>query len=176
MNNCLKVLLLAAAAAMAGCQTQQQRPLMTEGDPAVEALNDAAQRIARAAEQASLAQTVKNQRNRVTQEFKVDLSKVPPEMRAPLLLERGFNGELEVFLKSIAAAVGWPEPVVMGSRPALPLMVTFTEQRRAPVLWVADAGYQAGASADVHINSALRQIIISYKDAQGAKPFGTATR
>jgi hypothetical protein len=64
----------------------------------------------------------------------------------------------------------------MGSRPALPLMVTFTEQRRAPVLWVADAGYQAGASADVRINSALRQIIISYKDAQGAKPFGTASR
>lgn len=171
-----KLLALAGVIALAGCQTHDARPLMNESDPSVQTLNDAAQRVARAAEQASLAQTVKNERNRVTQEFKVDLTKVPPEMRAPLLLEGGFNGELEIFLKSIASAVGWPAPVVMGAKPALPLMVTFTEQRRPPVLWIADAGYQAGASADVRINSTLHQIIISYKDAQGGKPSGNGYR
>lgn len=176
LNSLPKLLALACAIALAGCQTQSPRPLMTENDPAVQQLNDAAQRIARAAEQASLAQTVRSQSNRVTQEFKVDLSKVPPEMRAPLLLEGGFNGELEIFLKSVASAVGWPAPIVMGARPALPLMVTFTEQRRPPVLWIADAGYQAGASADVRINASLRQIIISYKDAKGAPQFGTSYR
>ncbi|MNJ65204.1 hypothetical protein D3C77_612010 [compost metagenome] len=97
-------------------------------------------------------------------------------MRAPLLLEGGFNGELEIFLKSIASTVGWPAPVVMGTRPAVPLMVAFTEQRRPSVLWVADAGYQAGSSADVRINASLRQIIIAYKDAQGGKPFSAASR
>lgn len=149
---------------------------MTESDPAVQELNDAAQRVARAAEQAALAQSVRSQRNRVTQELKVDLSKVPAEMRTPLLLEGGFNGELEIFLKSIASTVGWPEPVIMGSRPAVPLMVAFTEQRRPPVLWVADAGYQVGSSADVRIVSSLRQIIIAYKDAQGGKPFSASSR
>lgn len=175
-NSKLKLLLMAGALMLAGCQAQSPRPLMTENDPAVQELNDAAQRIARAAEQASLAQTVRSQANRVTQEFKVDLSKVPPEMRAPLLLEGGFNGELEIFLKSVASAVGWPAPVIMGARPALPLMVTFTEQRRPPVLWIADAGYQAGASADVRINASLHQIVIAYKDAKGAPQFGAANR
>jgi hypothetical protein len=172
----VKKVFLLAAIALAGCQMQPARPLMTESDPAVQELNDAAQRVARAAEQASLSQTVKNQRNRVTQELKVDLSKVPPEMRAPLLLESGFNGELEIFIKSIASSVGWPEPVFVGTRPALPLMVSFTEQRRAPVLWVADASYQVADSADIHVNSKLRQIIVSYKDAKGAKQFGVSSR
>lgn len=149
---------------------------MTESDPAVQELNDAAQRVARAAEQAALAQSVRSKRNRVTQELKIDLAKVPAEMREPLLLEGGFNGELEIFLKSIAATVGWKEPVILGSRPATPLMVAFTEQRRAPVLWVADAGYQVGSSADIRINPSLRQIIIAYKDAQGGKPFSASSR
>lgn len=165
----LKKVLLLAAITLAGCQMQQQRPLMTESDPAVQELNDAAQRVARAAEQAALSQTVKNQRNRVTQELKIDLSKVPPEMRAPLLLENGFNGELEIFVKSIASAVGWPAPVFVGTKPANPPMVWFTEQRRAPVLWIADASYQVNDYADVRVNSSLRQIIVSYKDAKGAK-------
>lgn len=166
----------ALAATMAGCAQQPVRPLMTESDPAVQQLNDAAQRVARAAEQASLAQSVQSNRSRVTQEFKVDLDKVPPEMRAPLLLEGGFNGELEIFLKSVANTVGWPAPVIVGSRPAVPLMVAFTEQRRPPVLWVADAGYQAGTSADIRINSARRQIIIAYKDSQGGSPRHSAQR
>ena len=165
------LLFLTVAATLAGCATQPQRPLMSESDPAVQTLNDAAQRVARASEQASLAQSVRNQRNRVTQELKVDLSKVSPEMRAPLLLEQGFNGELEIFIKSIASAVGWPEPVIVGSKPGIPLLVTFTEQRRAPILWIADAGYQVGETADVRVNSSLRQIIITYKSAKGARPF-----
>lgn len=176
LNLNVKLCVLLSALTLASCQLQETRPLMTESDSAVQQLNDAAQRVARAAEQAALAQSVRSQRNRVTQELKVDLSKVPAEMRAPLLLEGGFNGELEIFLKSIASAVGWPAPIIMGSRPAVPLMVAFTEQRRPPVLWVADAGYQVGSSADVRINSKLRQIIIAYKDAQGGKPFSAAYR
>ncbi|NMX92575.1 DotD/TraH family lipoprotein [Pseudomonas sp. WS 5086] len=176
LNFNVKLCVLLSALTLASCQLQETRPLMTESDSAVQQLNDAAQRVARAAEQAALAQSVRSQRNRVTQELKVDLSKVPAEMRAPLLLERGFNGELETFLKSITSAVGWPDPLIMGSRPAVPLMVAFTEQRRPPVLWVADAGYQVGSSADVRINSKLRQIIIAYKDAQGGKPFSAAYR
>gem|GEM_PF-3457793 len=178
MKSQLKVTLLATALALAlsGCAVKETRPLMTESDPAVQALNDAAQRVARAAEQASLAQTVRNKQNRVTQELKIDLSRVPPEMRAPLLLEGGFNGELEIFLKSVANTVGWPAPVIMGSRPATPLMVAFTEQRRPPVLWIADAGYQAGESADIRINTTLRQIIIAYKDTRGGQPFSAAAR
>jgi hypothetical protein len=178
MKSQLKVTLVATALALAlsGCAAKEPRPLMTESDAAVQELNDAAQRVARAAEQASLAQTVRSKQNRVTQELKIDLSKMPPEMRAPLLLEGGFNGELEVFLKSVANTVGWREPVILGSRPATPLMVAFTEQRRPPVLWVADAGYQAGESADVRINTNLRQIIIAYKDARGGEPFSGAAR
>lgn len=171
-----RLVAMMAAITLSGCQVQQSRPLMTENDPAVQELNDAAQRVARAAEQASLSQTVKNQRSRVTQELKVDLSKVPPEMRAPLLLEGGFNGELEIFIKSIASSVGWPAPVFVGTPPSLPLMVAFTEQRRAPVLWVADAGYQVGDSADIRINPSLRQIIVSYKDAKGSKQFGVSSQ
>lgn len=167
-----KLFCFTATLALAGCANQHQaRPLMTEDDPAVQALNDAAQRVARAAEQASLAQSVNSRGSRVTQEFKIDLSKQPAEMRAPLLLEGGYNGELEIFLKSITSAIGWPAPVVMGSKPPVPLMVTFTEQRRPPVEWIADAGYQAGAAADVRINNSLRQIIIAYKDVKGAPQF-----
>lgn len=170
MNN-LKLACLGAALAMtlAGCQATPPRPLMTEADPAVQQLNDAAQRVARAAEQASLAQTVRNGPSQVTQEFKIDLTKVPPDMREPLLLEQGFNGPMETFVKSIAAAVGWPAPVIVGASPGLPLMVSFTEQRRPPILWLADAGWQVGNSADIQVNNSLRQIIIRYKDAQGTQ-------
>lgn len=157
-------------AVLAGCAAKQPtKPAMTETDPAVVAINDAAMRVARAAEQAALAQSVANKRNGVTEEYQIDLSKVPAEMREPILLEGGFHGELETFLKSLAAAVGWSEPVVLGNRPATPLMVTFTEQRRPPVLWVADAGYQAGAMADVGINSSLKQIVVRYKHVGGLR-------
>lgn len=51
-------------------------------------------------------------------------------MREPLLLENGFNGELETFLKSLAGAVGWQPPVILGTRPTTPLQISMTEQRR----------------------------------------------
>ncbi|MDZ5605215.1 DotD/TraH family lipoprotein [Pseudomonas sp. RP23018S] len=178
MYSQLKVTFVATALALAlsGCAAKEPQPLMTESDAAVQELNEAALRVARAAEQASLAQTVRNRQNRVTQELKIDLSRVSPEMRAPLLLEGGFNGELEIFLKSVANTVGWPAPVIMGSRPTTPLMVAFTEQRRPPVLWIADAGYQAGESADIRINTSLRQIIIAYKETQGGQRFSAPSR
>ena len=162
----MKRFLLTAAVALAlvGCANQHQPPpLMTHGDPAVDALNQAVLRIARAAEQASLADSVKGSENRVTKEFGIDLSSVPPELREPLLLEGGFHGELIVFLKSLTAAVGWSEPVVYGSEPPVPLMVVMSEQRRPPVYWFADAGYQAADSAEVIVNVALKNVIVTYK-------------
>lgn len=163
------IALLAGFLLVGGCVARQPTtPAMTESDPAVVALDESAMRVARAAEQAALAQSVGNKRNGVTEEYQIDLSRVPPEMRDPLLLENGFNGELETFLKSLAGAVGWQPPVILGSRPSTPLMVTFTEQRRPPAMWVADAGYQAGAMADVSINTSLRQIVVRYKQPQGA--------
>ncbi|EMO9521241.1 DotD/TraH family lipoprotein [Pseudomonas aeruginosa] len=167
--NARSITLLAGLLLLGGCAAKApSTPVMTESDPAVVSLNEAAMRVARAAEQAALAQSVGYKRNGVTEEYQIDLSKVPPEMREPLLLENGFNGELETFLKSLAGAVGWQPPVILGTRPTTPLQISMTEQRRPPVLWVADAGYQAGAMADVSINSSLRQIIVRYKQPQGA--------
>ena len=157
-----KGLLIAAMLAVTGC-AQQPVPLMSYSDPAVIALNDAAQRVARAAEQASLAQSVTKD-SRVTREFKIDTSALAPELREPILLEGGFNGELEVFLKSLTDAMGWSAPEVMGPRPTTPLLVTMTEQRRPPVYWIADAGYQVGAQAEVILNASLRQVIVLYSD------------
>jgi hypothetical protein len=155
---------------LAGCASKPSvQPLMTETDPAVSALNDAAMRVARSSEQAALAQSAANKGNRVTEEYRIDLTRVPPEMREPLLLEGGFHGELEVFVRSLASAVGWPEPVVLGNRPTTPLVVAFTEQRRPPVNWIADAGYQAGELADITINSSLRQIVVRYREAGGVR-------
>lgn len=161
----MKRFLLTAVVALmlVGCASNKPQPLMTHGDPAVDALNQAVLRIARAAEQASLAESVKGSENRVTKEYGIDLSSVPSELREPLLLEGGFHGELIVFLKSLTAAVGWHEPVVYGSEPPAPLMVTMTEQRRPPVYWLADAGYQAADSAEVIVNVALRSVIVTYK-------------
>ena len=88
-------------------------------------------------------------------------------LRTPLLLEGGFHGELEVFLKSLTAAIGWEEPVVFGSRPPVPLMVVMTEQRRPPVYWIADAGYQAQDSAEVIVNVGLKSIVLTYKQPDG---------
>ena len=103
----------------------------------------------------------------VTQEYGIDLGSVPQELRTPLLLEGGFHGELEVFLKSLTAAIGWEEPVVFGSRPPVPLMVVMTEQRRPPVYWIADAGYQAQDSAEVIVNVGLKSIVLTYKQPDG---------
>lgn len=167
-----KKLLVAAVVgvlSLCGCaKNPPQSIAMTESDPVVSSLNDAAMRIARAAEQSSLASSVRDgSRSRVTEQYRLDLSKVPPEMRAPLLLEGGFNGELEIFLKSLTDAVGWAPPVVLGARPATPLIVSFTEQRRPPAYWIADAGYQAGQMADVSINSSLHQVIVRYHEGMG---------
>ena len=162
--------LLIMVALLTGCATKPPTPpLMTETDPAVGALNDAAMRVARSSEQAALAQSAANKPTRVTEEYRIDLSRVSPELRDPMLLEGGFNGELEVFVKSLTSAIGWPAPVVLGNRPTTPLVVTFTEQRRPPALWLADAGYQAGEMAEIKINSSLRQIVISYHEAGGVR-------
>lgn len=151
---------------VAGCANKAPQPLMTFGDPAVESLNESAMRVARAAEQAALARsthapTLQPETN-VTREFKIDLTLLPTELRNPLLLEGGFNGELEVFLKSLTAAIGWQQPIIFGSRPAVPLLVTLTEQRRPPIYWFADAGYQIGTAAEVIVNAELRQVVVTY--------------
>lgn len=162
--------LVVSALFLGGCvSTKPASNDLAENDPAVLALDQSAMRIARAAEQASLALSVGNKRNGVTEEYQIDLSRVPKEMRDPLLLEGGFNGQLEIFTKSIADAVGWQQPIILGSKPSVPLMVTFTEQRRPPAMWIADAGYQVGDAADVVINSALRQIFIRYKQVGTAR-------
>ncbi len=172
--SCLKTSTFALALAafvvgLSGCASKPQQTFMSESDPAVQSLNESALRIARAAEQAALSQSVAAKRNRVTSEFKIDLAKLPPELRDPLLLENGFNGELEPFLRSIADVIGWPAPIILGNRPTTPLQVNFTEQRRPPALWIADAGYQAGSMAKITINAQLRQITIRYAEAGGVR-------
>ncbi len=163
----IRFLVISAVLMLAGCASAPPQPLMSHGDPAVEVLNQSALRIARAAEQASLAESVKDASAPVTQEYGIDLGSVPQELRTPLLLEGGFHGELEVFLKSLTAAIGWEEPVVFGSRPPVPLMVVMTEQRRPPVYWIADAGYQAQDSAEVIVNVGLKSIVLTYKQPDG---------
>lgn len=142
---------------------------MNAADPAVQALNESALRVARSSEQAALSQSVAAKPNRVTEEYRIDLSRVPAELREPLLLEGGFHGELEVFLRSLMDSVGWAAPVILGNRPTTPLMVAFTEQRRPPANWLADAGYQAGEMADVVVNSSLKQVVLRYKEAGGVR-------
>lgn len=157
-------------ALLAGCQTAPSKTvLMSESDPAVQALNEAAMRVARSAEQAALASSVGGSRGRVTQEYRIDLSRVPPEMRKPVLLEGGFEGEISTFLESLTDVVGWGRPVYLGRKPTTPLIVTFAEQRRAPAEWIADAGYQVGEQAHVSINSSLRQIVVTYAEAGGVR-------
>nr|WP_258190089.1 DotD/TraH family lipoprotein [Stutzerimonas stutzeri] len=126
-------------------------------------------RVARSSEQAALAQSVAGKAGRVTEEYRIDLSQVPPEMRDPLLLEGGFHGELEVFLRSLTDAVGWAAPVILGNKPSTPLMVAFTEQRRPAVYWFADAGYQSSELAKVTINSSLKQVVLHYREAGGIR-------
>lgn len=142
---------------------------MSENDPVVQSLSESALRVARAAEQAALAQSLTNKRNRVTEEYSIDLARLPGDLRHPLLLEGGFNGELEIFVRSVADSIGWPAPMILGNRPGTPLMVSFTEQRRPPAQWLADAGYQAGAMAKISINPKLRQIVIRYSEAGGVR-------
>ena len=153
---------------LAGCSNKPQAPSMVD-DPAVKALSDSAMRVARSAEQAALAKSVAGKASRVTEEYRIDMDRVPPELREPLLLEGGFHGELDVFLRSLTDALGWPAPVVLGNRPSTPLMVVFTEQRRPPVYWFADAGYQAGALADISLNAGLKQVVVKYHEAGGIR-------
>ena len=160
-------LLVLTVTGCANNRTQVQEVVFDASDPAVRLLNESALRIARAAEQSSLAQSIGNSRSGVTEEYKIDLTKLPREMRQPVLLEGGFNGELEVFLRSLADVVGWQKPVILGKAPSVPLIVSFTEQRRPPAHWLADAGYQSGALADVVINTELKQIVLRYKSAGG---------
>lgn len=159
--------------AMTGCASngkkQVQEVVFDSSDPAVQLLNESALRIARAAEQSALAQSVSNSRKGVTEEYKIDLTKLPRELREPILLEGGFNGELEVFLGSLTDAIGWQKPVVLGQSPAIPLVISFTEQRRPPAHWLADAGYQSGALADVVINTKLKQVLVRYKSGGGGR-------
>lgn len=163
----LKIASIACSLLMVtACSSKQPKyqVVMDESDPAVSALNEAALRVARAAEQASLATTIDNRRQgKVTREYKIDLSKMPREMREPILLEGGFNGELEVFAKSLASTVGWKQPLILGKRPAAPLLVNLTEQRRAPAEWFADAAYQVHGAADVVVDPKIKQIVIQYK-------------
>jgi hypothetical protein len=165
-----RIFMVVAFAAMAGCATPHSGPPpLSDSDPAIQALNESALRVARAAEQAALAQSVNNKTNRVTEEYRIDLTRLPPELQKPLLLENGFNGELETFLGSLTDAIGWRRPIVFGSKPTTPLLVTMTEQRRPPVYWIADAGYQAGAMADVNVDPVRKQIVLTYKEAGGVR-------
>lgn len=148
---------------------QVQKVVFDASDPAVQLLNESALRIARASEQSALAQSVSNSRRGVTEEYKIDLAKLPRELREPVLLEGGFNGELEIFVRSLTDAIGWQKPVVLGQPPAVPLIVSFTEQRRPPAHWLADAGYQSGAVADVVINTNLKQVMVRYKSGGGGR-------
>lgn len=159
-----------AAALLAGCSSKPQtQAMVTDSDPAVLALNESAMRIARSAEQAALALSVSGKSKRVTEEYQIDLSRVPAELREPMLLEGGFHGELEVFLRSLTDAVGWLPPVILGNKPSTPLMVSFTEQRRPAVHWFADAGYQSSELAKVTINSSLKQVVLQYREAGGIR-------
>lgn len=167
-NNLIAVALFILLSGCAGAGSKQvQEVVFDSSDPAVQLLNESALRVARAAEQSALAKSVANSRTGVTQEYKIDLSKLPREMREPVLLEGGFNGELEVFLRSLTDVIGWAKPVVLGEKPAVPLIVSFTEQRRPPAQWLADAGYQSGALADVVINTSLKQVVLRYKSGGG---------
>lgn len=160
----MSMVVLAFITGCAGLRSNQvQEVVFDSSDPAVQLLNESALRVARAAEQSALAKSVTNSRTGVTEEYKIDLSKLPREMREPILLEGGFNGELEVFLRSLTDAVGWVNPVVLGGKPSIPLIVSFSEQRRPPAHWLADAGYQSGALADVVINTSLKQVMLRYK-------------
>lgn len=162
--------LIMAIATLAGCVTSKsENASISENDPAIQSLNDAAQRVARAAEQSALSQSVNNKTNRVTEEYRIDLQRLPPELQKPLLLENGFNGELETFLGSLTDVIGWRRPVVLGSKPTTPLLVTMTEQRRPPVYWIADAGYQVGAQADVSVDPSLKKIVVTYREAGGVR-------
>lgn len=164
------VLGLGCALVLAGCASNKaEPPLMSEADPAVQVLNGAALRVARAAEQAALSHSVAKKTTRVTEEYQIDLDRMPQELRDPLLLEGGFNGELEVFLRSLTDAIGWPAPVFLGMRPTTPKIVSFTEQRRPVVYWFADAGYQSSDLADVRLNPSLRQVVVTYKEAGGVR-------
>lgn len=138
-------------------------------DPAVQALRESAMRVARSSEQAALAQSVAGKPKRVAEEYRIDLSKVSAELREPLLLEGGFHGELEVFLRSLTDALGWSPPVVLGNRPTTPLMVALTEQRRPPIYWFADAGYQSGELADISIKPGINQVVLQYREAGGIR-------
>lgn len=137
-----------------------------EADPAVMELNEAALRLARASEQAALSMSVGGQARQntpATTEFKIDFSRLPQELRDPVLLEQGFHGELEVFVRSLADLMAWSVSVV-GNKPTVPILVSMSEQRRAPAEWLADAGYQAGGQADVILNPSIKQAVVKYKD------------
>lgn len=170
MRSLPKALILCSIAFLGACAGKStEQPLMSETDPAVMALRDAAMRTARSNEQAALSSTAARKVNRVTEEYKVDLKRLPPEMREPLLLENGFNGELEMFVTSLMDVIGWPKPIVLGARPTTPKIISMTEQRRPPAEWLADAGFQAGKVADIRINPSLRQVVIKYMEVGSSK-------
>lgn len=133
-------------------------------DPAIIELNESALRVARASEQAALAISVggKGKTPAATQEFKIDYSRLPAELRDPILLEGGFHGELEPFIRSLTDVMKW-QVVVVGNKPSTPILVSLSEQRRPPAEWLADAGYQVGSQADVVLNPSIRQAVIKYR-------------
>lgn len=162
------------ALAISGCssngskKTQMQQVVFSNADPAVQELNDSAVRIARAAEQATLALSVGGKGHSTkapstTREFKIDLERLPTELREPILLEHGFHGELEAFVRSLADVMSWTT-VVVGNKPVVPILVSLSEQRRPPAEFLADAGYQAGGQADVVLNPSIRQVVVKYKN------------
>lgn len=163
--------LLSLALFLSGCSTiasskKVEEVKFSDADPGALALNESALRIARAAEQAALGISVGGQGKRntaVTQEFKIDMARLPKELRDPVLLESGFHGELEPFVRSLTDLMAW-SIVVVGNKPTIPIIVSLSEQRRPPAEWLADAGYQAGGQADVILNPAIKQAVIKYKD------------
>ena len=161
------------AVAITGCSSKRnvtdvQEVVFSSADPAVQELNDSALRVARASEQATLALSVggrghDNRGPSTTREFKIDLERLPPELREPILLEHGFHGELEAFVGSLADVMSWTT-VVVGNKPVVPVLVSMSEQRRPPAEFLADAGYQSGGQADVVLNPSIRQVVVKYKN------------
>lgn len=165
-------MMLSLGLVLSGCagtsvnSQKTQEVKFSDSDPGAIALNESALRIARAAEQAALAVSVggKTKSNTAaTKEFKIDLARLPSELREPVLLEGGFHGELEPFVRSLTDLMAW-SVVVVGNKPTIPIIVSLSEQRRPPVEWLADAGYQAGGQADVILNPAIKQAVVKYKD------------
>ena len=135
---CVTILLLG------GCASSQTKVV----DPGLASLISVANDVAESNREANALRSASNN-NSLAVQYDFAISALPPIWTTEITLLNDWNGGLTGFLNVVSRMGGLDSPVVLGSRPARPILIDIPRGRKTLVEFLADAGFQGGDGVTV---------------------------